>query len=205
MPVLLPAALAMLLSADAASAAADPATLYAKSCRSCHGVDARGDAKTAAKLKVDPGALNLADEPTRMQSDGDLLAMIANGKGRMPGYKRSMSAAGRSALLAYVRRLADAPAAAVPGGAGAALYAGRCASCHGPTGRGNPAMAKALRVTAASLELVSWTTRSRTGELLTKVVTDGAGMMPGFGRKLTTTEIAESVAHVRSLSATPAR
>ncbi len=79
--------------------------------------------------------------------------------------------------------------------AGAASYKSKCASCHGPDGRGNVPVGKALKVR----DLCSDEVQRQTDIELTKVIAGGKGKMPPFGKKLTTEEMQSIIACVRTM------
>jgi mono/diheme cytochrome c family protein len=85
--------------------------------------------------------------------------------------------------------------------AAAALWGMRCASCHGPAGRGDgpgkPPGAAIADMTAADYP------RRRTDPELHAIIKGGRGMMPAFGDQLSDLGIDALVKHVRSLSAQP--
>lgn len=86
---------------------------------------------------------------------------------------------------------------------GKAVYEKKCAMCHGKDLKGAPAMAKVLKVEAASLSLLTEDVNKATDADLIKVTADGDGKkMPAFKGKLTDAEIADSVAYIRSLGPT---
>ena len=93
---------------DATSAAAqgskgkksDVAGLYQAQCAKCHGADGKG-------IESLPDIPNFADAAWQAaHPDKELLASIKNGKGIMPGYKDTMSAAEISAMVKHVRSFA---------------------------------------------------------------------------------------------------
>jgi mono/diheme cytochrome c family protein len=83
--------------------------------------------------------------------------------------------------------------------AAAALWAQRCASCHGETGRGDgsgrPPGAQMPDLTAASYNA------TRSDSELHAIIKQGRNMMPAFGDQLTDLGIDALVKHVRTLSA----
>ncbi len=81
--------------------------LYGKKCRSCHGKDGRGNKALAAKLKVDPAALDLLDEATLSKSDEELIRITVEGEGKMPGYAKKLTDDQIAGLIAYVRSLSS--------------------------------------------------------------------------------------------------
>ena len=97
-----------------------------------------------------------------------------------------------SAILAVPLTSARADSSADPG---AGLYKSKCASCHGPDGSGNIPMGKALKVRDLSSDEV----QKQTDLQLAKVIADGKGKMPPYGKKLTTEEIQSIITFVRTL------
>ena len=80
---------------------------------------------------------------------------------------------------------------------GKATYQKLCASCHGPDGKGNPAMTKAFgeKLNITTKEVV----KASDDELL-KVITQGKGKMPASGKSLSKQEQKQVLEHVRSLA-----
>ena len=107
-------------------------------------------------------------------------------------------------LLLAVNAAAQAPAAAAKGDT-AKLFATKCTACHAKDGKGSTAMAKMFKLKDATpLNLTAESTAKKTDAELVKVMNEGRGKMPIFKGKLKDAEIAELVAHVRTLSAAPA-
>jgi len=86
-------------SASTSVAPADAAATYKTKCASCHGADGAG--QTAAGKKMNLKALGSAE--VQGMSDDQLLAVISKGKGKMPGYEKSLGAATCKALVAHIR------------------------------------------------------------------------------------------------------
>ena len=86
-------------SAGASVAPADAAATYKTKCASCHGADGAG--QTAAGKKMHLKALGSAE--VQGMTDDQLLAIISKGKGKMPGYEKSLGAATCKALVAHIR------------------------------------------------------------------------------------------------------
>ena len=80
---------------------------------------------------------------------------------------------------------------------GKATYDKLCASCHGPDGKGNPAMAKAMG--EKGLNLTTKEVKEAKDDELLKVITEGRGKMPASGKGLSKTEQKEVLDFVRSL------
>ena len=88
-----------------------------------------------------------------------------------------------------------APVWAADAGEGAKLYA-KCRTCHGPTGDGNPAMAKALKVEIRPLG--SADVQKKSDADLKKDITEGTGKMKGIAG-LSGGDVDNLVAHIRTL------
>jgi cytochrome c6 len=67
----------------------------------CHGVDGKGNTPAGKAMK----ARDLGSPEVQKQSDEALAAVIANGKGSMPSFKGSLSAAQIKQLVAFIRTL----------------------------------------------------------------------------------------------------
>jgi mono/diheme cytochrome c family protein len=99
--LLLPALL--VLSAGAVRAE-DAAPVWTKQCKSCHGVDGKGDTEMGRKSKAE----DLSDAAWQgRHSDAKIRDAIENGvpKTKMKGYKEKLSPEQIDALVAYVRSL----------------------------------------------------------------------------------------------------
>jgi len=87
------------------AAAADDvpgAALYRqKACHTCHGADGSGNTPTGKALK----ARDLRSVEVQQQTDEELAAVIAAGKGKMPAYKASLDAEQIRNVVAYLRLL----------------------------------------------------------------------------------------------------
>jgi mono/diheme cytochrome c family protein len=108
-------------------------------------------------------------------------------------FRKTASAMG---LLLLVSGSADLWAA--EGKDGKAIYSKLCVSCHGPDGKGNPAMTKVFG--EKELNIVDQETTKRSDDELLKVITQGKGKMPASGKNLTKEEQKQLLNHVRSLA-----
>jgi mono/diheme cytochrome c family protein len=81
--------------------------------------------------------------------------------------------------------------------AGKALYDKNCAGCHGPDGKGNPAVAKTLG--EKGLNIAGKETKEKSDAALLKVIAEGAGKMPP-SKKLTADEQKSVLQYSRSLA-----
>ena len=80
---------------------ADAAATYKAKCSSCHGADGSGSTATGKRLKL----RDLRSAEVQNQTDDQLYAIIAKGKGKMPGYGKSLHEAGCKAQVAFIRTL----------------------------------------------------------------------------------------------------
>ena len=75
--------------------------LWAKNCKSCHGVAGKGDGSMSAKLKVSAGDFTSAE--FSKATDGELFWKTTEGRKPMPSYKAKLTDSERWALVAYMR------------------------------------------------------------------------------------------------------
>lgn len=80
--------------------------------------------------------------------------------------------------------------------AGKAVYAKKCAACHGKTGEGNPAIAKTLKVELR--DLGSKEVQSKSDAELKKIITDGTEKKKPV-KGLSDEDLANVVAYMRTL------
>ncbi|MGB8322950.1 MAG: cytochrome c [Candidatus Acidiferrum sp.] len=78
--------------------------------------------------------------------------------------------------------------------ASATLYKAKCASCHGPDGSGSTT-GKAM----GAYDFGTADVEKMSDAGLTKIVTDGKGKMPAYGKSLKPDEIKGLVAYIRTL------
>lgn len=81
---------------------------------------------------------------------------------------------------------------------GKEVFEKKCAMCHAKDLKGNPAMAKMYKLDPAALSLVSKAVQGKKDEELITVTTKGKGKMPAQEGKLSTEDIANAVAYIRS-------
>jgi cytochrome c6 len=100
----------------------------------------------------------------------------------------------KSRSLAFVAALLPAlPAMAAS--EGAAPYKATCVTCHGADGSGQTPAGKSLKVR----DLKSDEVQKQTDVELTKIISDGKGKMPAYGKQLSTADIEALIAFVRTL------
>jgi cytochrome c6 len=78
-------------------------TVYKAKCAACHGPDGSGSAM-GKKL----GTHDVHSADVQKQTDAELTAIISDGKGKMPGYAKTLKANEIAGLVAYIRSLAPA-------------------------------------------------------------------------------------------------
>lgn len=83
-------------------AAADDAATYKTKCAACHGADGKGETPMGKKF----GLKDLASPEVQKMSDDGLTSIIADGKDKMPSYKKSLKPDEIKGLVAYIRSLA---------------------------------------------------------------------------------------------------
>jgi mono/diheme cytochrome c family protein len=86
---------ACLFSLPAQADTAAAAATYKAKCAACHGADGKG--KEALKTQ------DFASAAAQGMSDAELTSMISDGKGKMPGYSKSLKPDQISDLVAYIR------------------------------------------------------------------------------------------------------
>ena len=94
--------LALLITATVPIAAtADNAAIYKAKCASCHGKEGDGQTPIGKKMNL----RDLRSPGVQKQSNADLLKIIADGKGKMPGYKAKLTAEEIKGLVTFMREL----------------------------------------------------------------------------------------------------
>jgi cytochrome c6 len=88
-------------SAGTSVSPADAAATYKAKCASCHGADGSGQTAVGKKMNLK----DLRSAEVQGMTDDQLLAIISKGKGKMPGYEKSLGAATCKDLVAYIRSL----------------------------------------------------------------------------------------------------
>lgn len=98
--------LAMVVLLQTSSQAAGPAVgdgaeTYKAKCASCHGVDGSGQTAVGKALKV----RDQSSADVQGQTDDQLYDIVAKGKGKMPGYEKTLGADKCKELVAFIRTL----------------------------------------------------------------------------------------------------
>ena len=110
-------------------------------------------------------------------------------------------------VILFLGLLCAGPAFAGDPADGAKISAEKCAGCHGSGGAGDGALLSSLGVTTPP---VSWTDKSKMAAFsdqdLNAIITNGGKaegkppMMPAFGAQLSSDQIADVMAYIRSLA-----
>jgi mono/diheme cytochrome c family protein len=84
------------------SAFQDAKAIYGQKCAACHGVDGAGATPMGKKLSLK----DLKSKEVQSMPDAKLLEITSNGKGKMPGYEKSLGAEKCKQLVAFIRQMA---------------------------------------------------------------------------------------------------
>ena len=101
-----------------------------------------------------------------------------------------------SAAAIAIAGLLILPTAARADDAAAQLYKTKCAGCHGPDGKGETTMGKALKLR----DLASADVQKQSDADLTTLISAGKNKMPASGKSLSADQIKGLVGYVRSLA-----
>jgi len=177
---------------DLAAVAADPEAqamgqrLFLTYCAQCHGSDARGN----------KGFPNLTDKDWLYGGDPQtILTTITGGRnGAMPAWGPVLGTDGVKDVVEYVRSLSGLANDSIRSQRGKTLFMTNCVACHGPEGKGNPALG------APNLTDKVWLWGSARQTMI-ETVTDGRqNQMPVFKDFLGEDKIHMLAAYVLSLS-----
>jgi len=180
------------LQQDARLVAADPEArqmgqrLFLTYCSQCHGSDARG-----AK-----GFPNLADRDWLYGGEPEAIkASIADGRtGMMPPMAAAVGGEqGAKEVANYVLSLSGSPHDAQLAAAGKEKFAA-CAACHGPEGKGNPALG------APNLTDQVWLYGGTEAAVIASITKGRSGQMPAQKGTLSEAKIHLLTAYVYGLS-----
>jgi len=97
---------------------------------------------------------------------------------QMPAWGATLGEEGVAQVVQYVRQISGQEADAAMAGAGAELYAGNCAACHGPDGNGNDALG------APALNDAIWLYGGDVASLTETLMNGRGGVMPPWQGRL---------------------
>src|SRR3954464_8088232 len=92
-------AVAIVTLSSVPSRADESATLYKSKCAMCHGADGKGETPAGKKM----GVHDFGSPEVQGMKDAEIASAIADGKNKMPAYKKSLSADQIKDLVTYVR------------------------------------------------------------------------------------------------------
>lgn len=172
--------------------AGDPAAqqmgerLFVDNCAACHGRGGYGNVKL--------GAPSLIDDDWLYGGNGkDILTSIREGRaGLMPPWS-SLGEDNVKNLANYVLSLSGSPHDAARAAAGKPLFT-TCAACHGPEGKGNPALG------APNLTDRIWLHGGKFEDILRTIGGGRQGNMPAWSKRLTDDQTRVLAAYVYHLS-----
>jgi cytochrome c6 len=90
-----------LISCSVAARGQDGAETYKTRCSPCHGVDGSGNTPAGRAVK----AQDLRAPTIQSKQDAELAKLIADGKGKMPAFKSSLSGDQIKSVVAHIRTL----------------------------------------------------------------------------------------------------
>lgn len=176
---------------DLAVLAADPEAqatgqrLFLNNCAQCHGADGQGS----------KGFPNLTDADWLYGGDPATIktTLLAGRNGVMPPLGAAMGADGTKDVANYVRSLSGLANDSLRTARGRDLYAANCVACHGPEGKGNPALG------APNLTDKVWLYGSSEATIIETVTKGRLNQMPAFKDLLGESRVHVLSAYVLSL------
>ena len=176
--------------------------LFNSYCAVCHGNDGKGMGPMAAKLQTENPPADLTGDKYQSKTVDDLLNIIQGynrSDSAMPKWENVIPEGNMRALAEYVLSLTQTDVR-LRGDErmGREIFRLSCVSCHGPQGDGGGVLAKLLKV-----KMINYKEKPLTSipdDELIKIITKGKGeFMPGWEGTLTSEEVKDVAAYVRSL------
>lgn len=160
--------------------------LYLTYCAQCHASDARGGT----------GFPNLTDADWQWGGDPALIKQtILEGRvGVMPPFGPALGGEGVKDVAAYVLSLSGLAADSIRAQRGKEIFAANCVACHGPEGKGNPALG------APNLTDKTWLYSSSEASIIETVTKGRNNQMPAFKDRLGEDRVNILAAYVWGLS-----
>jgi cytochrome c oxidase cbb3-type subunit 3 len=162
------------------------ARLFVNYCTGCHGSDAGGG----------PGFPNLRDEDWLYGGDPQIIqTTILNGRqGAMPAWGAVLGPDGTANVAEYVLSLSGRSVNETVAAAGKEKFMQLCVACHGPDGKGNPAMG------APNLTDNIWLYGGSKKTIMETIDKGRAGRMPAHAEFLGEAKVHLLAAYIYSLS-----
>jgi cytochrome c6 len=79
---------------------------------------------------------------------------------------------------------------------GEKVYKAKCASCHGPDGKGDTAAGKATK----ARDFASAEVKGESDATWTDIIVKGKNKMPGYDKKITDADVKDVIAYIRKLA-----
>lgn len=160
--------------------------LYLNYCATCHGSDARGAR----------GFPNLRDADWQWGgAPEDIKATLLNGRvAAMPAWEAALGESGIDEVTQYLLRLSDRATIDELADKGKAKYDVFCVACHGPDGKGNPALG------APNLTDDYWLYGGSITNIAESLIQGRNGQMPAFGEFLGEAKVHLLTAYIYALS-----
>ncbi len=160
--------------------------LFLTYCAQCHGADAKG-----AK-----GFPNLTDADWLYGGEPDTIktTILGGRMGMMPPFGPALGADGTKDVANYVRSLSGLAHDSLRAQRGKELFTQNCVACHGPEGKGTPAMG------APNLTDKTWLYGSSEATIIETVTKGRTNQMPAFQAFLGEDKVHLLAAYVLSLS-----
>lgn len=160
--------------------------LFLTYCSQCHGSDAKGG----------QGFPDLTDNDWLYGGDPQTIeATITHGRhGEMPAWGPTLGEDGVKAAANYVLSLSGRPHDTALAAKGEQTFKTLCAACHGPNGKGNPALG------APNLTDNIWLYGGSEKTLIETIAKGRSGTMPAWGERLGPAKVHLLAAYVYSLS-----
>jgi high-affinity iron transporter len=172
--------------------------IYASTCASCHGARGMGDGAAAKGMNPAPPAIGSA---TLMNTVAPALMyqkVSVGVKGTaMPAFAEKLSPVDRWNVIAYLTEMRHR---GVDVAHGEGLYGQNCANCHGMTGDGDGALARALSKLPPAVGTFAWQAQRSDSEMAVVIRQGVAGSPMPAMRTLSASEEQEIVAYLRSIA-----
>ena len=176
---------------------AEGRAIYQQSCASCHGVAGAGDGPAGKGMQPSPPPIGTAAH-MRGITPAMMFRITSIGIAGTPmaGFAGALTPEQRWNVVAYVNSLRTSPQQQLEG---EGLFTQRCASCHGVTGAGDGALARALTKLPPEIGTVAWQVEHSDDQIaqVVKLGLPGTAMPPSAD--LTDAQAASVVAYVRTL------
>lgn len=171
--------------------------IYREHCAACHGATGGGDGPNAAGMNPPPPAVG--DAATMADVSPALMFRITSvgiAGTPMAAWADKLTPDQRWDVISYINTL-RAPKSHAPG---EGIYAQRCAGCHGASGAGDGPLVAALTKIPVELNAFAWQAERSDAQIIEAIRAGVRGTAMPPTRDLEDEELAQLVAHVRTLA-----